>query len=137
MTASGKIVLASTKLHKFAVIVVAGVVDPGRKQQGRINMDFCKLVLACCIVRFIPVQNKSIRLVATIAAYLAAMRGLARENYPRLNANFAFNRGYQKYPNSRHRLPDCIFAGFDSIRDGQRRRDRAGKMPAVPGVASR
>src|SRR5207247_1493897 len=47
--------------------------------------------------------NESLRLVATIAAYLAAIVGLCGRspNCPRLNATYAFNRGYQKCPKSR------------------------------------
>ena len=42
--------------------------------------------------------NESLRLVATIAAYLAAIVGLCGRspNCPRLNATYTFNRGYQK-----------------------------------------
>ena len=51
--------------------------------------------------------NESLRLVATIAAYFAAIVGLCGRspNCPRLNATYAFNRGYQKCPNSSHPLP--------------------------------
>ena len=46
--------------------------------------------------------NESLPLVATIAAYFAAIVGLCGRspNCPRLNATYAFNRGYQKCPNS-------------------------------------
>ena len=58
--------------------------------------------------------NESLRLVATIAAYLAAIVGLCGRspNCPRLTATYAFNCGYQKCPNSRvassrHRTKRC------------------------------
>jgi hypothetical protein len=38
----------NTLLHEFAIIVVAGVVDPtpGLDSRARYNTDYCKLVLA-------------------------------------------------------------------------------------------
>src|SRR5438034_3211498 len=54
-------------------------------------------------VCFIQAGNESLRLVTTIAVYFAAIVGLCGRfpNCPRLNATYAFNRGYQKCPNSR------------------------------------
>src|SRR2546428_734458 len=50
----------------------------------------------------VSLQAGNERLVATIAAYFAAIVGLCGRspNCPRLNATYAFNRGYQKCPNS-------------------------------------
>src|SRR2546426_5551557 len=47
--------------------------------------------------------NEGLRLVATIAAYLAAIVGLCGRSpkLPTIKRNYAFNRGYQKCPNSR------------------------------------
>src|SRR5437667_5114930 len=62
--------------------------------------------------------NESLRLVATIAAYLAAIVGLCGRspNCPRLNATYAFNRGYQKCPNSG---PLDLSRGWKSFRTQQ------------------
>src|SRR5436309_13204317 len=53
--------------------------------------------------------NESLRLVATIAAYLAAIVGLCGRSpkLPTIKPNYAFNRGYQKCPNSSRR---CRYA---------------------------